>query len=136
MNFDYSPTVQEWQAKLGSFMDAHIYPVEREYAEWVDDPQNAWKIWPKMEELKNLAKVEGLWNLFLPKDYGALSPGLTNLEYAPLAEMMGKVQWSSEVFNCAAPDTGNMEVLAKYGNPEQQEQWLTPLMNGKIRSAF
>ncbi|MEM7368737.1 MAG: acyl-CoA dehydrogenase family protein [Bacteroidota bacterium] len=136
MNFEYSPKVQELQERLNNFMDAHIYPVEKEYAAWVHDPQHAWKIWPGLEELKNIAKVEGLWNLFLPKGYGELSPGLTNLEYAPLAEIMGKVQWSSEVFNCSAPDTGNMEVLAKYGNAAQQQQWLEPLMNGKIRSAF
>jgi len=89
-----------------------------------------------MEELKVKARAAGLWNLFLPTNYGELSPGLTNLEYAPLAEEMGKVQWSSEVFNCAAPDTGNMEVFAKYSTPELQEQWLKPLMNGEIRSTF
>lgn len=136
MNFEYSSKVQELRQQLNNFMDAHIYPIEKEYDAWIHDPQNAWKIWPGMEELKNLAKVEGLWNLFLPKNYGVLSPGLTNLEYAPLAEIMGKVLWSSEIFNCSAPDTGNMEVLAKYGNPEQQEEWLKPLMDGKIRSAF
>lgn len=136
MNFDYTPTVQELRERLQKFMDAHIYPLEKEYNAFAEHPDNAWVIWPKMEELKNLAKVEGLWNLFLPKSYGELSPGLTNLEYAPLAELMGRVQWSSEVFNCAAPDTGNMEVLAKYGTAEQQDRWLKPLMNGMIRSAF
>ncbi|MCL4155929.1 UNVERIFIED_CONTAM: hypothetical protein GTU68_028512 [Idotea baltica] len=136
MNFDYTPKVQELQAKLQQFMDTYVYPIEEEYDAWIQDPQNAWKRHPKMEELKKLAKAEGLWNLFLPEDYGDISPGLTNLEYAPLAEIMGRVIWSSEIFNCAAPDTGNMEVLAKYGNPEQQEKWLKPLMNGEIRSAF
>ena len=136
MNFEYSEKVKGLQAKLGKFMDTHIYPLEREYHHFVHDPKNLWKIHPKMEELKDKAKAEGLWNLFLPEDYGDLSPGLTNLEYAPLAEMMGKIQWSPEVFNCAAPDTGNMEVLAKYGTPEQQYRWLKPLMNGNIRSAF
>ena len=136
MNFEYSEKVKGLQAKLGKFMDTHIYPLEREYHHFVHDPKNLWKIHPKMEELKDKAKAEGLWNLFLPEDYGDLSPGLTNLEYAPLAEMMGKIQWSPEVFNCAAPDTGNMEVLAKYGTPEQQDRWLKPLMNGNIRSAF
>jgi len=94
------------------------------------------KNWPGLENLKEEARREGLWNLFLPKAYGDLSPGLTNLEYAPLAEIMGRVLWSSEVFNCSPPDTGNMEVLAKYGTPEHQEKWLKPLMKGEIRSAF
>jgi acyl-CoA dehydrogenase len=89
-----------------------------------------------MEALKQKAKDGGLWNVFLPASYGAISPGLSNLEYAPLAEIMGRVLWSSEIFNCSAPDTGNMEVLAKYGTPEQKEKWLKPLMNGEIRSAF
>lgn len=136
MNFEFTDKVKALQAKLGKFMDTHIYPIEKQYSQWVHDPKNAWQIYPELEELKDKAKAEGLWNLFLPKDYGTLSPGLTNLEYAPLAEMMGKIQWSSEVFNCSAPDTGNMEVLAKYGTPTQQTHWLKPLMNGKIRSAF
>jgi len=136
MNFDYADRVQELQTRLTDFMEAHIYPSEKAYERWVQDPQNYWKPWPKLESLKEMAQAEGLWNIFLPKDYGELSPGLSNLEYAPLAELMGRVMWSSEVFNCNAPDTGNMEVLAKYGNPDQQAQWLTPLMAGKIRSAF
>ncbi|MEZ4956381.1 MAG: acyl-CoA dehydrogenase family protein [Saprospiraceae bacterium] len=136
MNFEYTEKSIELQNKLKSFMDAHIYPYEKEYMEWVMDPKNIWQRWPRMEDLKELAKANGLWNLFLPKSYGELSPGLTNLEYAPLAEQMGKVRWASEVFNCSAPDTGNMEVLAKYGSPEQQERWLQSLMNGEIRSAF
>ena len=89
-----------------------------------------------MEEWKKLARKAGLWNMFLPKAYGDLSPGLTNLEYAPLAQEMGKLPWSSEIFNCAAPDTGNMEVFAKYGTDELKDKWLKPLMNGEIRSAF
>ena len=116
-------------------MDNYIYPVENEYYNY-SKGENLWKVWPGLEKLKDLAKAEGLWNLFLPKDYGHLSPGLTNLEYAPLAAIMGKIPWASEVFNCSAPDTGNMEVLAKYGTAEQQEKWLKPLMNGEIRSAF
>ncbi len=136
MNFDYSDKVKEMQAKLGQFMDDHIYPVEHEYAEWVGDQNNLWQVWPGMDALKKKAKKAGLWNLFLPGDYGDFSPGLSNLEYAPLAEMMGRVLWSSEVFNCSAPDTGNMEVLAKYGTKAQQDKYLTPLMNGEIRSAF
>ncbi len=117
-------------------MEAHIVPVEQAVYAYHSDPENRWKRWPGLEALKEKAKAAGLWNLFLPKDYGKLSPGLTNLEYAPLAEIMGRIVWSSEVFNCSAPDTGNMEVLAKYGTAEQQEKWLTPLMNGEIRSAF
>src|SRR5690606_4061627 len=136
MNFEYTEKSIQLQDKIKSFMDAHIYPFEKEYMEWVMNPKNIWQRWPKLEELKELAKANDLWNLFLPKSYGELSPGLTNLEYAPLAEQMGKVRWASEVFNCSAPDTGNMEVLAKYGTPEQQERWLKPLMNGEIRSAF
>ena len=134
MNFEYTEKSKKLQAQVQQFMDKYIYPIEREYYEFVI--QNPWKIWPGLEKLKELARAQGLWNLFLPEDYGTLSPGLTNLEYAPLAEIMGKVTWASEVFNCSAPDTGNMEVLAKYGSPEQQKQWLEPLMDGKIRSAF
>ncbi len=136
MNFDYTDKVKDLQKKLQDFMDAYIYPVEKEYEEWVNNPANVWQVWPGMDKLKEKARSAGLWNLFLPEDYGDLSPGLTNLEYAPLAEMMGRVGWVSEVFNCNAPDTGNMEVLAKYGTPAQQDRWLKPLMNGEIRSAF
>ncbi|MEM9823026.1 MAG: acyl-CoA dehydrogenase family protein [Bacteroidota bacterium] len=136
MNFEYSERSKELQQKLAQFMDAHIYPHEKEVEAFHRHRDNIWKRWPGLDDLKSLARDAGLWNLFLPKNYGTLSPGLTNLEYAPLAEMMGKVIWSSEVFNCSAPDTGNMEVLAKYGTPAQQERWLKPLMNGAIRSAF
>jgi acyl-CoA dehydrogenase len=136
MNFDHSEKVQTLLAQLRAFMDAHIYPKEREHDDWVDDPVNLWKHWPGLEPLKAEARRLGLWNLFLPHEYGAISPGLTNLEYAPLAELMGRVPWSSEVFNCAAPDTGNMEVLARYGTPAQQAQWLQPLLDGQIRSAY
>lgn len=134
MNFDYTERSLTLQARLQEFMDKHIYPLEAAYAAFVSE--NRWKHFPQMERLKALAKEAGLWNLFLPKNYGELSPGLTNLEYASLAELMGRVPWASEVFNCSAPDTGNMEVLAKYGTSEQQERWLKPLMDGKIRSAF
>lgn len=136
MNFEYTDRAKELQARVREFMDLYIYPHEKEWFEFSLQPENAWKKWPKMEEIKAQAKAQGLWNLFLPKAYGDLSPGLTNLEYAPLAELMGKVRWASEVFNCSAPDTGNMEVLAKYGTPAQQEKWLKPLMAGEIRSAF
>jgi len=136
MDFEYSPETKALRSKISDFMDEHIYPVEDEVVRFFLDPENAWKHWPGFEDLKQKARDAGLWNLFLPKSYGELSPGLTNLEYAPLAELMGRVRFAPEVFNCSAPDTGNMEVLAKYGTPEQQAQWLTPLMNGDIRSAF
>lgn len=136
MNFEYSEKSSALQEKLKQFIAKHIAPVEMEVESFHRDPTNTWKKWPGLEGLKQKAKDEGLWNLFLPKGYGDLSPGLTNLEYAPLAEIMGRVLWSSEIFNCSAPDTGNMEVLAKYGTPEQQTEWLKPLMNGEIRSAF
>ncbi|MCI5082856.1 MAG: acyl-CoA dehydrogenase family protein [Saprospiraceae bacterium] len=136
MNFEHTDRVKDLQKRIQEFMDAHIYPVEKEIAEFNLNPDNYWQVWPGFEALKAKAKAAGLWNLFLPKGYGELSPGLTNLEYAPLAELMGRIRWASEVFNCSAPDTGNMEVLAKYGTPEQQEQWLKPLMAGEIRSAF
>lgn len=136
MNFDYSEKSITLQKKLKVFFDTYISPIEKEVEAFNNDPENAWKKWPGLEGLKEKAKKEGLWNLFLPKAYGELSGGLTNLEYAPLAEIMGRMTWSSEVFNCSPPDTGNMEVLAKYGTKAQKEKWLTPLMNGEIRSAF
>ena len=134
MNFEFSEKSIQLQEKLMSFMEAHIYPHEVAHREFVH--AHPWKHFPEVEGLKEKAKQAGLWNLFLPKDYGNFSPGLTNLDYAPLAEIMGRVLWSSEVFNCSAPDTGNMEVLAKYGTAEQQEKWLKPLMDGEIRSSF
>ena len=134
MNFEYTEKSKALQEKVKRFMEAHIYPIEQDYFDFTE--KNPWQHYPKLEELKSLAKAEGLWNLFLPKSYGELSGGLTNLEYAALAEIMGRVTWASEIFNCSAPDTGNMEVLAKYGNEFQKKQWLTPLMNGEIRSAF
>ena len=134
MNFEFTEKSKALQEKVTRFMEEHVYPIEKEYDKFVEE--NLWQEYPGMERLKELARAEGLWNLFLPEDYGHLSPGLTNLEYAPLAEIMGKITWASEIFNCSAPDTGNMEVLAKYGTPEQQAEWLTPLLEGKIRSAF
>ena len=136
MNFEYSQKSKDLQVKLTAFIEEHIVPVEAEFHAFQQNTENLWKRWPKTEELKQKAKNVGLWNLFLPKDYGDLSPGLTNLEYAPLAEIMGRRIWISEIFNCSAPDTGNMEVLAKYGNDAQKDAWLTPLMVGEIRSAF
>jgi len=121
-------------ATLTAFMDEHVYPNEALYQQQVE--QNPWTTPAIMEELKAKAKKAKLWNLFLPLSYGDYSPGLTNLEYAPLAEIMGKVYWAPEVFNCSAPDTGNMEVLAKYGSEQQKQQWLEPLLSGDIRSAF
>ncbi|CAN5155258.1 acyl-CoA dehydrogenase [soil metagenome] len=136
MNFDYSDKVQALRAQLIDFMDANVYPVEKERDHFHHDPANLWKRWPGTEEIKAKAKTAGLWNLFLPHEYGEWSPGLTNLEYAPLAELMGRVIGASEYFNCSAPDTGNMEVLARYGTPEQQEKWLKPLLAGDIRSSY
>ena len=135
MDFEFSPKVQELRERLLSFMDTHIYPNEALFAQQVN-AGDRWEPAEILEELKERAREAGLWNLFLPKEYGEFSPGLTTLEYAPLAEIMGRVLWASEVFNCNAPDTGNMEVLARYGNAVQQEQWLRPLLDGKIRSAF
>jgi acyl-CoA dehydrogenase len=134
MNFDYSDKVKELEKKLTEFMEAYIYPNEKVYHEQIDKQNPFSKIPPIMEELKEKAKQAGLWNLFLPEsEYGA---GLTNVEYAPLCEIMGRSAIAPEVFNCAAPDTGNMEVLVRYGNEEQKEQWLQPLLDGEIRSCF
>ena len=130
MNFDYSTKTHELQNRLQKFMDKHIYPNENAYIAEINSGDR-WKPLQLIEELKEKARSEGLWNLFLPE-----ASGLTNLEYAPLAEIMGRVFWSSEVFNCSAPDTGNMEVLERYGNAEQKEKWLKPLLNGEIRSCF
>jgi acyl-CoA dehydrogenase len=136
MHFAPSDKVSALQRRLTAFMDAWVYPNEARYAEEVQSggPEGRWRVLPLLEELKEKAKQEGLWNLFLPEsDVGA---GLTNLEYAPLCEIMGRVPWSAEVFNCSAPDTGNMEVLVRYGTPAQQELWLQPLLAGEIRSCF
>jgi acyl-CoA dehydrogenase len=135
MDFEFSPKVTELRQRLIAFMNEHVYPNERTWDERVVEGDR-WEPPAMLEVLKEKARAAGLWNLFLPDTYGELSPGLTNLEYAPLAEIMGRVLWASEVFNCSAPDTGNMEVLARYGSPEQQERWLKPLLRGEIRSAF
>jgi acyl-CoA dehydrogenase len=136
MNFEYSDKTRDLMRRVDDFMRSHVYPREEEYQAFVDDPSNAWRQPSFVEDLKTRSRAAGLWNLFMPHEYGAWSPGLTNLEYAPLAELMGRVHWAPEVFNCSAPDTGNMEVLARYGTPAQQEQWLRPLHEGRIRSAF
>ena len=134
MNFEYSDKVNRLRAQLTDFMQEHIFPAETEMQRQL--AKNPWSTPPLMENLKAKARAQGLWNLFLPPSYGQYSGGLTNLEYAPLAEIMGQVIWAPEVFNCAAPDTGNMEVLAKYGSEAQQQRWLLPLLAGEIRSAF
>ena len=136
MNFEYTDKVKELMFRVDGFMQEHIFPIEEEYEEFVHEPANLWKVPPLIENLKAQAKAEGLWNLFLPVEYGEFSAGLTNLEYAPLAELMGRVDMAPEIFNCSAPDTGNMEVLARYGTPEQQDEWLKPLLAGDIRSAY
>jgi acyl-CoA dehydrogenase len=137
MDFNYTPRTQALIAKMHAFFDAHIYPNEHVYTEQLAANTAAGKRWtpvPISEELKAKAKKEGLWNLFLPDEkYGA---GLTNLEYAPLAEITGRVGWSPSVFNCNAPDTGNMETLVLYGTEAQKKRWLEPLLSGDMRSAF
>ncbi|WP_053363755.1 acyl-CoA dehydrogenase [Bacillus sp. FJAT-27251] len=134
MNFTYSDKVQELQQKLTQFMDEYVYPNEKLYYEQLDPQDRFATVPPIMEELKQKAKDAGLWNLFLPES--ELGAGLTNLEYAPLCEIMGRSSIAPEVFNCAAPDTGNMEVLVRYGTEEHKEKWLKPLLNGEIRSCF
>ena len=132
MDFEHSARAKELQAQLTAFMDAHVYPNEHLYDEQATGAAR-YKTPQIVQDLKKKARAEGLWNLFLPGDHGA---GLTNMDYAPLAEIMGRVGWASEIFNCSAPDTGNMEVLTLYGNEQQKKKWLEPLLNGEIRSAF
>ena len=136
--FEYSEESQQLQQRLHSFMDEHVYPNERAYAEHLHSTPNRWAAVPLMDSLKEKAKAAGLWNLFIPPTLSEFAEhdGLSNFDYAPLAETMGRVIWAPEVFNCNAPDTGNMEVFMKYGNEEQQERWLTPLLNGDIRSCY
>lgn len=136
MNFNQTDKVVELTHRLENFMDENVYPIEHEYEQFVRDSNNLWVVPPVVKTLKEKAKTEGLWNLFLPEEYADYSAGLSNLEYAPLAEIMGRVEFSSDLFNCNAPDTGNMEVLARYGTDEQKKNWLKPLLNGDIRSAF
>lgn len=133
MDFEYSDKVNDLRDRVQAFMDEHVYPNEQAMQEHLATTDNPWVTPPLMEELKTKAREAGLWNLFLPGEHGA---GLNNLEYAPLAEIMGWVMWSSEAFNCMAPDTGNMETLVLYGSDEQKERWLKPLLVGEIRSAF
>ncbi len=134
MDFAYNDRTKELVGRVQDFMDRYVYPNEEVYYEQLDEGDNRWKVIPVLEELKEKAREEGLWNLFLPES--ELGGGLTNLEYAPVCEVMGRINWAPEVFNCSAPDTGNMEVLERYGTPEQKKQWLDPLLAGEIRSAF
>lgn len=138
MDFDFSPKVQDLQQRLLAFMDQHIYPNEETY-EHQRAQGERWQPVQIIEDLKPRACEAGLWNLFLPPGSskgGKYGAGLTNLEYAPLCEIMGRVPWAPEVFNCSAPDTGNMETIARYGSPEHHERWLMPLLEGEIRSCF
>ncbi|MEN9874939.1 MAG: hypothetical protein RL186_1836, partial [Pseudomonadota bacterium] len=144
MNFDHSPETKMWIDRVEAFMEAHIIPAIPVYEKQAREGER-WKVIPVLEELKAKAKKAGLWNLFMPPSHGAShvddsfefeGPGLSNLTYSSLAEIMGRVGFASEVFNCSAPDTGNMEVLMRYGTRAQKEAWLRPLMNGEIRSAF
>src|SRR6185369_10018591 len=133
MIFEPTPRSRELARRLQAFMDEHIYPNERRFHAEVA-AGDRWQPTRLIEELKEKARAQGLWNLFLPEsEHGA---GLTNLEYAPLCEIMGRALWSAEVFNCSAPDTGNMEVLARYGTSDQKRRWLEPLLEGRIRSCF
>ncbi|KAA1193112.1 acyl-CoA dehydrogenase [Pseudohalioglobus sediminis] len=136
--YQFSERSQQLQAQLKQFMQEHIYPSEENYARQLHEATDRWAPLPLMDELKEKARAAGLWNLFIPPSLAEFADhdGLSNFDYAPLAEIMGRVLWSPEVFNCNAPDTGNMEVFMKYGTRAQQEQWLTPLLNGEIRSAY
>ena len=134
MDFDHNARTRELLERLQAFMDEHVVPNEQVFLEQVRAMGDDWTPVPIVEELKPLAREAGLWNLFLPDS--ALGAGLTNLEYAPLCEVMGRVHWAAEVFNCSAPDTGNMETLVRYGSEAQKREWLDPLLEGKIRSCF
>ena len=136
MNLEPSDKVRDLLAQVEDFMEKYIFPRELDHWEWVDNEKNLWTYPPWFEDLKAKAREAGIWNWFLPRDYEEWSPGLSNLEFAPIMEKMARVPWAQEVFNCSAPDRGNMEVLARFGNEEQQEKWLKPLLAGEIRSAF
>jgi len=140
VQFEHSDKTRDLISRVDHFLTENVYPVEKELQASIDNAENRWSIPPLLEELKSRAKAEGLWNFFLPHADAVESEhqgfGLTNLEYAPLCELMGRSRFAGEIFNCSAPDTGNMEVLARYGTQEQKEAWLKPLLDGKIRSAF
>jgi len=133
MDFDYTQKTKDLLDRVSAFMDDNVYPNEARFARELAEGER-WAALPLIEELKTKARAEGLWNMFLPESRSGA--GLTNLEYAPICELMGRVLWSSEVFNCSAPDTGNMEVLERYGTDEHKKRWLAPLLDGKIRSCF
>ncbi|MCB9929533.1 MAG: acyl-CoA dehydrogenase family protein [Alphaproteobacteria bacterium] len=134
MHFEFNDRTKELCARVQDFMDRHIYPNEDLYYQQLEQADSRWTVVPILEEVKQKAKDEGLWNMFLPESQNGA--GLTNLEYAPICEIMGRVNWAPEAFNCSAPDTGNMEVLERYASEENKKRWLTPLLNGEIRSAF
>lgn len=141
MQFEHSSKTKELTARVDAFLQDNLYPVETELQESIDNAENRWSVPPLLEDLKARAKAEGLWNFFLPESEHAVNSehkgfGLTNLEYAPLCELMGRSRFAGEIFNCSAPDTGNMEVLARYGSDAHKDAYLTPLLEGKIRSAF
>ena len=136
MAYQISDNAKAIHERLEVFMEQHIYPREKDYDEFTSNQENLWKYPDWYQGLKDEAKKQELWNLFLPKEYAPWSPGLTNVEIAVLFETMSRAAWAQQVFNCNAPDRGNMEVLAKYGTPEQQKEWLDPLLDGKIRSAY
>ena len=134
MDFEYNQKTKDYLARLNAFMDEHIYPNEHVFYQQIEEGESRWHHPQIVEDLKVKARAAGLWNLFLPDShYGA---GLSNVEYAPLCEVMGRVRWAGEVFNCSAPDTGNMETIERYGTEAQKKEWLTPLLEGEIRSAF
>jgi len=134
MDFEYSQRTKDYLARLTAFMDEHVYPNEHLYHQQIDEAQSRWQVPPIMEQLKEKARAAELWNLFMPNTHYGV--GLTNVEYAPLCEIMGRIQWAGEVFNCSAPDTGNMETIERYGTEAHKKEWLEPLLAGEIRSAF
>jgi acyl-CoA dehydrogenase len=134
MDFEFSERTKRYSAQIENFMAAEVYPAEKVFERQLNEAPTRWHVPPVIEELKAKARAQGLWNLFLPES--ELGAGLTNLDYAPLCEIMGRSPIAPEAFNCSAPDTGNMETLVRYATPEQQERWLKPLLNGEIRSAF
>ena len=134
MDFEYSARTKDYLARLTAFMDEHVYPNEHLYHQQIDEAESRWQVPPIMEQLKEKARAAELWNLFMPNTHYGV--GLTNVEYAPLCEIMGRIQWAGEVFNCSAPDTGNMETIERYGTDAHKKEWLEPLLAGEIRSAF